>query len=358
MNHFPSVSIIVPVYNGGAQFVDCLDAINLYKPPKWELIVVDDGSTDHSGAVAARFGARVFKTVERGGPGAARNLGAEKAKGDWLLFVDADCEVNEFTFPNLAEEISDFPHVDAFFGSYDDTPRAPNFIAQYKNLFHRYVHQIGNEDASTFWAGCGAIRRDLFLHLGGFDVVRFSRPSIEDIDLGYRIKQCGGSIRIAKTMQVKHYKAWTLKSLVKTDVFDRGIPWTRLLLANPSCRVNELNLQTQQRISVLAVFALAGSIVAAPFYPPLLIGSLVLATLLIWSNRDVYTYFMNCRGFAFTVRVVPMHWLYYLYAGVSFGLGMLLHYFDVLIGNDRFKLREAPERPNLRVLAKAIADDK
>jgi hypothetical protein len=56
------------------------------------------------------------------------------------------------------------PEVDAVFGSYDDAPRAPNFIAQYKNLFHHYVHQHGKEEASTFWAGCGTVNVLPFWH--------------------------------------------------------------------------------------------------------------------------------------------------------------------------------------------------
>src|SRR4029079_757083 len=75
----------------------------------------------------------------------------------------------------------------AVFGCYDDSPDASNFLSQYKNLVHRYYHVTANENASTFWAGCGAIERDLFLKLGGFDTDRYRDPSIEDIELGYRV---------------------------------------------------------------------------------------------------------------------------------------------------------------------------
>ncbi len=63
---------------------------------------------------------------------------------------------------------------------------------------HHYVHQQGSEDASTFWSGFGVIKRKLFLKLGGFDIKRYSRPCIEDIDLGYRLKQTGAKIHLAK----------------------------------------------------------------------------------------------------------------------------------------------------------------
>ena len=57
-------------------------------------------------------------------------------------------------------------------------------VSQYRNLLHHFVHQHGHAEASTFWAGCGAIRRAAFDAVGGFDAARFPRPSIEDIELG------------------------------------------------------------------------------------------------------------------------------------------------------------------------------
>ena len=146
------------------------------------------------------------------------------AKGEYLCFIDADCEVCHDAIADLAERLESHFEIDALFGSYDDAPAATNFIAQYKNLMHHYVHQQGNEEATTFWSGFGVVKRELFLKLGGFDVARFSRPSIEDIDLGYRLKQAGAKIHLAKELQVKHHKAWKLFGLMKTDIFDRGIP--------------------------------------------------------------------------------------------------------------------------------------
>lgn len=353
MRNYPSVTIITPVYNGGDGFIDCLSAMTRYKPHDWELIVVDDGSTDRSAAIAAAAGARVLHTNGRIGPGGARNIGAQHARGEYLCFIDADCEVNEFTFENIAAEIEDYPEIDAFFGSYDDAPRAVNFIAQYKNLCHRYVHQRSTENVSTFWAGCGIVRKNLFVALGGFDVKRFARPSIEDIDLGYRIKQSGGKIRIAKSVQVKHYKAWNLYNLVKTDIFDRGIPWTRLLLANPSCRVNELNLQSTQRISVICAFLMVGCVLAAFVQPLILFAILPLASVIFMLNRDVYRYFREYRGSAFAAKVVLMHWFYYVYAGIGFSLGTALHYLDRFFGRDPYLLTpQPPLATNVRELTR------
>ena len=326
------ISVIIPVYNGGYPFVCCLLAISRTEFSDWELIVVDDGSTDESAAIARKFGAKVLQTNGRQGPGTARNLGAEAAQGDYLCFIDADCEVCDDAITKLANILKSrlalsLPEgqspTDVLFGSYDDAPKATNFVAQYKNLMHHYVHQQGNEDASTFWAGFGVVKRSVFVNLGGFNTKLYPRPSIEDIELGYHLKQAGFDIYLAKDLQVKHHKAWNLFGLVKTDVFDRGIPWTKLLLVNKSNIINDLNLKTSDRVSVIATYSLIVCFLGALFKLTAIIPGLLLAILLLYLNWDVYNFFYSKRGIIFTAKVIPMHWLYYLYSGLSFALGTL-----------------------------------
>ena len=335
MSDFPLISIIIPVYDGGYPFICCLLAISQTKFDNYELIVVDDGSTDRSAAIAQRFDVKLLQTSGREGPGAARNLAAKVAKGKYLCFIDADCEVAEDAIADLAQKLQLHPEIDALFGSYDDAPAATNFIAQYKNLMHHYVHQKGSEDASTFWSGFGVVKRELFLQLGGFDVARFPRPSIEDIDLGYRLKQSGAKIHLAKELQVKHHKAWKLFGLIKTDICDRGIPWTKLLLENKSNRINDLNLQTSSRISVVATYSLLLGLIVAIFMPIAILTSVILIPLLLWLNWDVYQFFAQKRSLWFALKVVPLHWLYYIYAGLSFVLGTLAYWQSSLWTCDR-----------------------
>ena len=188
---------------------------------------------------------------------------------------------------------------------------------------HHYVHQQGNENAATFWAGFGVVKRSLFLDLGGFDTERYPRPSIEDIELGYRIKQAGGQIYLAKDLQVKHHKAWKLFNLIKTDVFDRGIPWTKLLRDNKSNLINDLNLQTSNRISVVAAYCLIVSLFLLLYRTELAFLSIIFAGILLYLNWDVYRFFCNKRGIVFALKVIPCHCLYYLYAGFAFLWGTL-----------------------------------
>lgn len=326
MSQSPFFSIIIPVYNGGASFMRCLAAAQKSEFADWELIVVDDGSTDGSGQLARKFGARVLRTKGREGPAAARNLAANIAGGRYLFFTDADCELHPDTLTRLAHPFAAEPELDAIFGSYDDEPDAPNFVAQYKNLFHHYVHQTGRRRAATFWTGCGAIKRSAFLELGGFDTSLYQRPAIEDIELGYRLSRAGGRIRLDPAIQVKHLKAWSLAGLLKSDILDRGIPWTRLILRDRLFRA-DLNLQTHNRISVAAVWGLLAAMIAAFFQPWVGAVALALAAILLWLNLALYRFFYRKRGLLFTLRAIPMHWLYYFYNAIAFGSGLALHFF-------------------------------
>lgn len=272
-----SISVIVPVRNSPAYLARCLEAVLTSAYVGYECIVVDDGSTDDTRAVARRFPVRLIELP--GGPygsGYARNRGAEAARGDILLFVDADVIITPDTIGEVAETMAERPQVASVFGSYDDSPDGQEFLSQYKNLFHHFVHQQANEEAATFWAGCGAVRREVFLALGGFDVQRYSRPSIEDIDLGYRLRAAGHDIALNKRIQVKHLKRWTLRGIVRSDTIDRGIPWTLLILRHGTLP-NDLNLRSSQRVSALLACLLAGYLAWLSVYEgtvrlPLLIG--------------------------------------------------------------------------------------
>src|SRR5204863_4756216 len=94
--------------------------------------------------------------------------GAEQARGEYVLFLDADVCAHPDTLGLVVETFTDNPCVDAVFGSYDDEPHALNVLSQYRNLMHHFVHQEAYEEATTFWSGCGAVRRSVFLEAGGF----------------------------------------------------------------------------------------------------------------------------------------------------------------------------------------------
>ncbi len=317
--HESRVSVIVPVHYGGADFRLCLRALSEVAPAPREILIVADGYTDGSWLIAEEFGARVLRIPEASGPATARNLGAECAAGDILLFIDADVLVPPDIIGNIEAAFHNDPGTVAFIGSYDDEPGQTNFLSQYKNLFHHYVHQTSHEEASTFWGACGAIRRDIFLMIGGFDT-RYRNSSIEDIELGYRLRRNGLKIRLRKEIQVKHLKRWGIISMPKSDFFDRALPWTDLILKNRDF-INDLNLRFSSRISVVLVYLVSIFAMSTLWRPKALILSSLICTALIATNLPVYRFFLRKRGFWFMIKAIPWHWLYYLYSGLAFAIG-------------------------------------
>jgi GT2 family glycosyltransferase len=319
-----SVSVIVPVHNGGDRFRRCLESLRSTFPQPAEVIVAADGDTDGSWQLAEAFGFQVLKTASRGGPARARNLGASKAKGDILFFIDADVTLPRDAVTRVKAIFEQEPEVAALLGSYDDEPGETNFLSQYRNLLHHHVHQRGREEASTFWGACGAIRRDIFLTVGGFDE-RYREPSIEDIELGYRLKQAGHRIRLSKTLQVKHLKCWKVGSMLWTDVFVRALPWTELILRDRRF-INDLNTDMAGRTSVVLVFVLLSSLFLSFWQPLALAATGVMAVILMAVNAPLYRFFLRKRGIRFTLQSIPCHWLYFLYSGTAFAVGTLRHF--------------------------------
>lgn len=311
------LSIIVPAFNCVPALRKCLAALQAQVGQNMEIIVADDASTDETPTVAAETGVRVVRAPRNGGPGMARNLGVAIATGDILLFVDSDVVIGPGVLNRVVETFRAKPTIAALFGSYDDKPDAKSLVSTYRNLLHHYTHQTGNPDAATFWAGLGAIRKKVFLDIGGFDAERFRRPSIEDIELGYRLKRAGHSILLDRDLQAKHLKEWTLKSIVMTDVFCRAIPWTQLILERGQVEA-DLNLKFGQRASG-ALILLATLLLPFCVWQPTLLWAVVMALLIVIGfNLELYAFFRRVGGGFFTVACVPLHFLYLLYSTLSY----------------------------------------
>ena len=227
----PYLSVIVPAHQGQHVLPLALAALEASTLPReqWELIVVDDASTDDTAVVAAENADMVVRLSGKPhGPAYARNRGFEVTRGEVIVFIDADVCVHPDTLERFAALFRQEPDVGAGFGSYDANPPAEGFISQYRNLLHHYHHQISLGDAETFWAGCGAVRAGVFADADMYDEWRFPRPQIEDIELGQRIRSLGHRIVLRPEIQCAHLKRWTFRSMVQTDLKDRGVPWARL----------------------------------------------------------------------------------------------------------------------------------
>ena len=319
------LSIIVPFHKNLDQLRRCLAAIanaagELPREATLaDLIVVADGAQDDPHEVADAHRATVLAIDGPLGPAAARNRGAAAATGDVLVFVDTDVVIAPDALGRFARLFAADPTLGAAFGAYDETPAEPGFLSQCRNLAHSFVHQRARREAQTFWAGLGAIRADAFAAVGGFDE-RFRRPSVEDIDLGYRVRAAGHRIALDPTIQGTHLKRWTFGSSIVTDVRDRGVPWTQLI-RRLGVMHNDLNITHKYRACVVFAYVLVLTLAAALVQPRWLIGSALAAAMLWALDWSYYRYFARQRGWLFALRWFPFHVIHHLCNGVSFAAG-------------------------------------
>lgn len=293
--------------------------------PGAEILVAADGAVEDCGPLAAASSARVVVTSGPSGPATARNAAAAQATGDLLAFVDADVVVAPDALPGMCGVLETERELAGIFGAYDRCPLEPNFMSQYKNLSHAYVHETGSAVASTFWAGLGAIRADVFRTIGGFDE-RFRRPSVEDIELGYRLVAAGYPVRLDARFRGRHLKRWTLRSSVSTDIVARGIPWTQLIYRSRTV-ANDLNTSSGLRWSVVLAVALATSLAATGLTWWAAIVAITCGVALVVLNFPYYRWFVKNRGIFFATRVIPLHVLHHLCNGLSFVVGTALYLF-------------------------------
>ncbi len=313
----PKISIIIPEYNAQNYIVESLPAFTKSEQKEFELIVVDDNSMDGSAEFARQYADVVLKMEKNSGPAKARNRGARASRAPVLLFLDADVRTYPDTISKVLTAFQDNPDISAVFGSYDAHPPEKNFLSQYKNLFHHYVHQKANPDAKTFWAGCGAVRKTDFNEVGGFSA-DFGKPSIEDVELGYKLKEQGKTIWLCKDLQVTHLKKWTLFGLLKADIFYRAIPWTLLALKKGLPR--DLNFKLSDRFSGISASLIFLSLCLVWKWPFIVFPAFFLAGSLLFLHKDLYIFFYEKKGFVFSLLAILYHWFYLLYSTITFVL--------------------------------------
>jgi GT2 family glycosyltransferase len=254
-----------------------------------------------------------------GGPAAARNRGAAGSTADVLVFVDSDVEVHPDALELIEARFAADPDLAALFGSYDDAPADKGLASRYRNLLHHHVHSGAAGEAQTFWAGLGAIRRGRLQRAGGFDAERYPRPSVEDIELGMRLRREGAKIVLDPKVRGRHLKRWTPLSMVRTDFAGRGVPWMRLLLRDGSDST-ALNLGWRRRLSAASTVALVGSLLARR--PRTAAGALT-ANLVL--DRDLYALLLRRGGPRLLFAGIALQQLHQLAAAASVPTALALH---------------------------------
>jgi glycosyltransferase involved in cell wall biosynthesis len=322
MNKEFFVSVIIPVYNAGETVERCLKSVFNSDYKNFEVIIVDDKSTDRSLDIATEFPCNVVRMTKNSGAAAARNKGAEVSHGGILFFLDSDIIIEKNTIEQIAKTFQSKPEISALFCSYQMNTIPENFFSIYKNLIHHHTHQTSCESAATFCGGFGAMKRDVFFRFGGFDE---SYRSLEDMELGYRLYQSGYKIYLNKEIQVTHCKKYTFLNLIKSDVINRAIPWTQIILNKKFFR-NDLNTKVNNVLSVPLSLLLLFNLPLLFFWPKCGYLFILLLAFLLVLNGDFYLFVLRKKGGMFTLKAILMNWFNYLYSGAGWTIGVCVFF--------------------------------
>ena len=322
----PRLSVVMPVYNAESTLAECLTRLFQSTLEGFEVVLVDDGSTDSTGAIAAEFPVRVVPSGGRVGPAAARNVGAREAQGDFLFFIDSDVMVRPDTLSRLMARFEQ-GDVDGVVGVQAVELRYRNLPSRYKNLWMRWTYlrkQSADQDVPCFYTTAAAIRRDVFLRVGGFDQL-YGGPSVEDQAFAQKLMRLGVRIRVQPELEVEHVKRYSLGTLLKTD-YHRAVSLTRLQLRHrEDLSQNNTPVPTPYIVSVLlsgiglAALVLGaltgiGAVIAGGAFASL--GALAL-------NHEFLDVIRRSEGLGRAVSCLPLMWVELLTVGVGTAVGLI-----------------------------------
>jgi cellulose synthase/poly-beta-1,6-N-acetylglucosamine synthase-like glycosyltransferase len=324
----PRVSVVIPAYNAEATISECVSRVFESSYEAVEVILVDDGSTDETLALAKRFPVRVVRSKGRLRAAAARNLGARAATGDLLFFIDTDVMLRPDSIERLVGRFG-AGDVDAICGVQSAEMRHRGLASQYKNLWMRWTYLRAQGEVPLFCATAAAIRCSAFWQAQGFDL-NYTTSSLEDTAFGQKLARLGIRVRVQPDLEVEHVKQYSLASLLRTD-FQRAVALLRLKLRHRSeLGSNNTSVPTSYIASIplagLGTLALlAGLVIGLPLL--CLVGVLALVGILLL-NRDFLHTIRVHEGWPRALASAGLLWLDLLVAGLGSGFGLLSFPFD------------------------------
>ncbi|TKJ28073.1 MAG: glycosyl transferase family 2 [Chloroflexi bacterium B3_Chlor] len=248
------VSIVVPAYNAGGTIDACLTGLLTQSVPRegYEVIVVDDGSGDETREIVGKHDVRLIDQPHQG-PAVARNRGVAEARGEIVLFTDADCVPTEDWIAEMVRPFDD-PEVVGVKGVYltQQSGIVPRFVqCEYEERYDRMARRRRIDFVDTYAAG---YRRSVFVAEGGFDV-RYPNASVEDQEFSFRLAERGYRMVFNPQAAVYHRHPRTLGTYLKRK-FNIGYWKVMVLQRHPQKAVRDSHTPQSLKIQMGVVFLL------------------------------------------------------------------------------------------------------
>lgn len=318
------LSVVVPVKDAAPHLARTLEALAAsdYPRARWELIVVDGSGEPRVADLAARWADSVVRLPgPTPGLSYARNRGVEIARGDVVVFVDADVCVQGDALRHLVTPMLGDERVAAVSGAFD-VRSSTSLVSRYMGLRNAHEAERTADDADAYWSGFGAIRTAVFVELGMFNEWRVGFPHADAVENGARIRSLGHRLVRSRDARAEHLREWTLGDALRATLRDSGTPWTKLPADGRSRDPQVRRLRGAQRGAeavawVAALAALAMLVTSGATRSLLGIAALVGLAMLLMLRSGVYGAFERSQGAGFAIAVLPLDLLMLLVSGLS-----------------------------------------
>lgn len=315
------ISVIIPNHNGSLTIGKCLTAVFSSSHEDFEVIVVDDGSTDGSVGIIRQFPCKLVHQKSRSGASKARNTGALHAEGKLLFFIDADCLVQENTL-TMAEKSMDKRTDTVVGGTYTPLPHDDSFFSVFQSVFINYS-ETKRDEPDYVATHAMAIDRELFMMSGGFP--EDFLPILEDVEFSHRLRRAGYKLRMDPGILVTHIFNFTLWRSIRNAV-RKSKYWTAYSLTNKDILADSGTASAELKTAVVSLFLIfllcMFFLVSGNPLLPLLMGAVFIINVFV--SRKFLSSLYSAKGFLFTVKASAYYFSLYslaVGAGALAGIG-------------------------------------
>lgn len=320
----PYISVVIPNYNGAGTIARCLEAALGSRYERFEVIVVDDCSEDHSAEVIRRFPCRLIRLPRHGGAAKARNVGAAHARGTLLFFTDADCLLQPDTLAVVAESAATHGPATLIGGTYTPVPSDPGFFSTFQSVFIHYSETKRSGSPDYLATHALAIDAGLFRRGGGF-AERFL-PILEDVEFSHRLRRRGMRLTVDPRLQVRHIFGYSLYGSLR-NALKKSMYWTAYSIANGDLLEDSGTASAELKLNVAAFALMGGLVFAGMAYDPKAFWGLPgLLALNVLANRRLFWSFWRAKGPLFALGATGYYFFIYPAAVGTGGLLGALRY--------------------------------
>ena len=314
----PFISVIIPNHNGEKTISLCLEGALASDHANYEVIVVDDCSSDSSVSIIEKYTCRLIRLADHGGASKARNTGAANSAGDVLFFIDADCIMQPDTLSRAsAAYLENEPGV-IIGGTYSWLPYDKNFFSIFQSVYIHYSETKNCRNPDYIASHAMLIPADIFQKSGGFN--EQFMPILEDVELSHRLKRIGYDLHMDPLIQVQHIFNFTLARSLRNGI-RKSKYWSIYSIKNRDMLSDSGTASRELKYNVLSCFLNVALLLLALLFKngylaapvPLLFGSN------LYLNRSLVRAFHAVRGPFFAFLAVLYYTSLYPFA---VGLGV------------------------------------